>query len=133
MMLLVPLLSLVALWAYLTAISFGDAKALLDSDRFQNRTLLPTQRLVDALQKERRLSLAALGARSAARQSELAAQRRATDGARATVERYRKDPAAGDTLEPPSARAWTGCCGSWASWTTSAAWSTGATPTAPGS
>jgi signal transduction histidine kinase len=101
MMLLVPLLSLVALWAYLTAISFGDAKALLDSDRFQNRTLLPTQRLVDALQKERRLSLAALGARSAARQSELAAQRRATDGARATVERYRKDPAAGDTLEPP--------------------------------
>ncbi|GLZ14762.1 hypothetical protein Acsp04_49970 [Actinomadura sp. NBRC 104425] len=100
-MLLVPLLSLVALWGYLTTISFGDAKALLDSDRFQNRTLLPTQRLVDALQKERRLSLAVLGARSAARQSELTAQRRATDGARATVERYRKDPEAGDTLEPP--------------------------------
>ncbi|WP_344953190.1 sensor histidine kinase [Actinomadura miaoliensis] len=100
MMLLVPLLSLVALWTYLTAISFGDAKALLDSERFQEQTLLPTQRLVDALQKERRLSLAALGARSATRHPELTAQRRATDGVRASVERYSKDPDTRGTIEP---------------------------------
>ncbi|GLW62420.1 histidine kinase [Actinomadura rubrobrunea] len=100
-MLLVPLVSLVALWAYLTAISFGDAKELLESGKLQDRTLLPTQRLIDALQKERRLSMAAAVGRAAAPRAELAAQRRATDRLRATVERYSKDSDTRGVIEPP--------------------------------
>ncbi|MBX6766521.1 MAG: nitrate- and nitrite sensing domain-containing protein, partial [Actinomadura rubrobrunea] len=101
LMLLVPLVSLVALWAYLTAISFGDARELLEGGKFQDRTLLPTQRLIDALQKERRLSMAVAVGRAAAPRAELAAQRRATDRLRAAVERYSKDPDMRGVIEPP--------------------------------
>ncbi|GAA1537686.1 hypothetical protein GCM10009678_20090 [Actinomadura kijaniata] len=103
-LILVPLLSLVALWAFVTSVTYGDAVQLMNGKRFQDRSLLPTQKLISELQKERRLSLWQLGAPANADRSGLDAQRRATDAARAVVERNARD---GDLREAvvPAVRA----------------------------
>ncbi|MFB9194274.1 nitrate- and nitrite sensing domain-containing protein [Actinomadura verrucosospora] len=61
LLVLVPLLALASLWVFLTAFTYGDANQLLRSREFQEKTVLPTQHLIDALQKERRLTMAELG------------------------------------------------------------------------
>ncbi|MGK5558293.1 sensor histidine kinase, partial [Actinomadura kijaniata] len=103
-LILVPLLSLVALWAFVTSVTYGDAVQLMNGKRFQDKSLLPTQKLISELQKERRLSLWQLGAPANADRSALDAQRRATDAARAVVERNARD---GDLREAvvPAVRA----------------------------
>ncbi|NKZ04657.1 sensor histidine kinase [Actinomadura latina] len=90
LLVLVPLLALASLWVFLTGITYGDAHQLLQSRDFQQKTVLPTQQLIDALQKERRLSVAELGgARSDP--GIMRTQRQATDDAGAAVRAGSRD------------------------------------------
>ncbi|WP_067491799.1 sensor histidine kinase [Actinomadura hibisca] len=91
LLVLVPLLSLAGLWAFVTVTSYGDAAQLLNSREFQQKSVLPTQRLIGELQKERRLSVWRLGADPSADRGVLNAQRQSTDEARAAVERGSRD------------------------------------------
>jgi signal transduction histidine kinase len=90
-LILVPLLALASLWVFVTGITYGDAKQLIGAHTFQQKSVLPTQRLMEALQKERRLSMWQLGAGRGNDRSALDAQRRVTDSARAAVQRYSRD------------------------------------------
>ncbi|WP_067808000.1 sensor histidine kinase, partial [Actinomadura formosensis] len=90
LLVLVPLLALASLWVFLTGITYGEADELLQSREFQNRTVLPTQRLIDALQKERRLSMAELGG-SPGDPGVMRTQRQATDEAGAQVRAGARD------------------------------------------
>ncbi|WP_395106750.1 nitrate- and nitrite sensing domain-containing protein [Actinomadura sp. SCN-SB] len=100
-LILVPLLSLAVLWAFATNLTYGDARQLQQSNQFQEKSLLPTQRLIDGLQKERRLSLGRLGGGGPAEVAALATQRRATDRARADVERHSRDRRLRGAIERP--------------------------------
>ncbi|MEV5568830.1 nitrate- and nitrite sensing domain-containing protein [Spirillospora sp. NPDC052269] len=82
---LVPLVSLVALWAFVTTVLFGSANSLLQGGDFQNKWLLPTQRLIVELQKERRLTEVYVGSHGTRYKVDLAAQRDHTDAAAAIV------------------------------------------------
>ncbi|RKS71697.1 signal transduction histidine kinase [Actinomadura pelletieri DSM 43383] len=82
---LVPLLALASLWVFLTGTTYGDANELIQSRKFQQETLLPMQRLVHGLQKERRLSMAELVGGRLAASGAMREQRRATDKAAADV------------------------------------------------
>ena len=81
LLILVPLLALTSLWGFLTGSTYGDAHLLLQSRDFQEEMLLPTQRLIEGLQKERRLSTAALGAAGQIDPAAMRAQRQSTDTA----------------------------------------------------
>ncbi|MBO2441041.1 sensor histidine kinase [Actinomadura nitritigenes] len=81
LLVLVPLLALAALWMFLTGITYGDAHQLLQSRKFQQEAVLPTQRLMNALQKERRLSMAEAGSPRSVNPDVLRTQRQVTDGA----------------------------------------------------
>ena len=91
MLILVPLTSLAGLWAFATATTYGDARQLQQSNQFQEKSLLPTQRLIEALQKERRLSVGRLAGARSATPAALAAQRRATDQIRTAARRHASD------------------------------------------
>ncbi|POM24726.1 sensory histidine kinase CreC [Actinomadura rubteroloni] len=84
---LVPLLALGGLWVFATGITYGEADQLLRSRTFEQKSLLPTQGLVAALQRERRLSMwrAGAGRVTRAEDAELAARRRETDQVREKV------------------------------------------------
>ncbi|XRQ04182.1 nitrate- and nitrite sensing domain-containing protein [Actinomadura welshii] len=81
LLVLVPLLALTSLWMFVTGMTYGDANQLLQSREFQQKTVLPTQRLMDGLQKERRLAMAWLGDARAADAGAMRTQRRETDKA----------------------------------------------------
>ncbi|MDL4819186.1 sensor histidine kinase [Actinomadura opuntiae] len=100
LLVLVPLLALAALWMFLTGITYGDAHQLLQSRKFQQEAVLPTQRLMNALQKERRLSMADAGAARAVDPDALRAQRRATDGAVKELRKGFGDGALRDSILP---------------------------------
>ncbi|MFI6521757.1 nitrate- and nitrite sensing domain-containing protein [Spirillospora sp. NPDC050679] len=100
LLVLVPLLSLAGLWAFVTVTSYGDAAQLLNSREFQQKSVLPTQRLIGELQKERRLSVWRLGADPSADRGVLNAQRQSTDEARAAVERHSRDAGLRDAVLP---------------------------------
>ncbi|MFC5752052.1 nitrate- and nitrite sensing domain-containing protein [Actinomadura rugatobispora] len=101
LLILVPLISLAALWAFAIGTTYGDARQLQQSNQFQEKSLLPTQRLIDALQKERRLSLGRLAGSRAATPSALADQRRATDRVRAEVRRHAADRRLRNAIDRP--------------------------------
>ncbi|MER7545366.1 nitrate- and nitrite sensing domain-containing protein [Spirillospora sp. NPDC127506] len=103
LLVLVPLLALASLWAFLTGITYGDAHQLLQSRQFQQKTVLPTQRLIDGLQKERRLSLAELGG---ARNDPgvLRTQRQATDEAAEEVREGARDGGLRGAIQPEVVR-----------------------------
>ncbi|MFG2090169.1 nitrate- and nitrite sensing domain-containing protein [Spirillospora sp. NPDC048824] len=81
LLVLVPLLALASLWVFVTGITYGDAHQLLQSRTFQQNAVLPTQRLIDGLQNERRLSMAVLGGARPADPGAMRARRQATDKA----------------------------------------------------
>ncbi|WP_161602630.1 nitrate- and nitrite sensing domain-containing protein [Thermomonospora catenispora] len=80
-LLAIPLLALVCLWAGATVAAFGPARELYHSREFSDKLARPALDLVDALQHERRMSMALLGNRSLD-SSGLDAQRAKTDQAR---------------------------------------------------
>ncbi|GGU21577.1 sensor histidine kinase [Actinomadura livida] len=100
LLVLVPLLALTSLWVLLTGMTYGDANQLLESRNFQQKSVLPTQRLIDGLQKERRLSMSWLGDGRSAAASEIQEQRRATDKAAREVRAGSRDQGMRETILP---------------------------------
>ncbi|MGI5203598.1 sensor histidine kinase [Spirillospora sp. CA-108201] len=99
LLVLVPLLALASLWVFLTGFTYGDAHQLLQSRDFQEKTVLPAQHLIDALQKERRLATAELGgARPDA--GVMRTQRQATDDAGEKVREGARDGGLRDAIQP---------------------------------
>ncbi|WP_149264221.1 nitrate- and nitrite sensing domain-containing protein [Actinomadura sp. K4S16] len=99
LLVLVPLLALASLWAFLTGFTYGDAHQLLQSRQFQEKTVLPTQRLIDALQKERRLSMAELGG-ARAEPGVMRTQRQSTDEAGEEVRAGARDQGLRGSIQP---------------------------------
>ncbi|GAA3127851.1 hypothetical protein GCM10010466_18310 [Planomonospora alba] len=85
-LLLVPLVSLVAIWGFAAAITLRSGQELLIVSRVHEHVTVPTRALATALQHERLLSLTLLGDATASR-SALDAQRTKTNNARAELER----------------------------------------------
>ncbi|MBE1534486.1 sensor histidine kinase [Actinomadura algeriensis] len=102
LLVLAPLLAVASLWAFLTAVTYGDAHQLLQARAFQAKAVEPTQRLIDALQKERRLSMAAAGTDA----TELREQRLSTDRAAAQVSSGARDEGLREDLIPEVVRRW---------------------------
>ncbi|MGI5322687.1 nitrate- and nitrite sensing domain-containing protein [Actinomadura nitritigenes] len=100
LLVLVPLLALAALWMFLTGITYGDAHQLLQSRKFQQEAVLPTQRLMNALQKERRLSMADAGSSRSVNPDVLRTQRQVTDGAVRELHKGFGDGALRDSILP---------------------------------
>ncbi|MEU6752796.1 nitrate- and nitrite sensing domain-containing protein, partial [Spirillospora sp. NPDC046719] len=100
LLVLVPLLALAALWMFLTGITYGDAHQLLQSRKFQQEAVLPTQRLMNALQKERRLSMADAGSSRSVNPDVLRTQRQVTDGAVRELRKGFGDGALRDSILP---------------------------------
>ncbi|MGH3239880.1 MAG: nitrate- and nitrite sensing domain-containing protein, partial [Spirillospora sp.] len=74
-LLLVPLVSLIALWAFAANITLGDAFDKYDFSTTYEKMGLPGLQLVNQLQAERSLSVVALSTRDAADRRKLGAQR----------------------------------------------------------
>ncbi|TMQ91091.1 sensor histidine kinase [Actinomadura soli] len=104
LLVLVPLLALASLWVFLTSITYGDANELLQSRKFQQETVLPMQRLIDGLQKERRLSMAELGGARVAAPGAMREQRLATDKAAADVRAGSRDQGLRGAIRPEIVR-----------------------------
>ncbi|MGP4026918.1 sensor histidine kinase [Actinomadura sp. 3N407] len=100
LLVLVPLLALASLWVFVTGITYGDAHQLLQSRTFQQKTVLPTQRLIDGLQKERRLSMVRLGGARPAGSGVMRTQRQATDRAAREVREGSRDEGMRDAILP---------------------------------
>src|SRR5690606_26749573 len=100
LLVLVPLLALTSLWVLLTGMTYGDANQLLKSRDFQQKTVLPTQRLIDGLQKERRLSMAWLGDARTGDPAGMRKQRGATDRAAEEVRAGSRDQGLRATILP---------------------------------
>ncbi|MEU8798764.1 nitrate- and nitrite sensing domain-containing protein [Spirillospora sp. NPDC048819] len=100
LLVLVPLLALASLWVFVTSITYGDAHQLLQSRTFQQNAVLPTQRLIDGLQKERRLSMAMLGGARPVDPGAMRTQRQATDKAAREVRAGSRDEGMRDAILP---------------------------------
>ncbi|TDD22787.1 HAMP domain-containing protein [Actinomadura sp. KC06] len=100
LLVLVPLLALVSLWAFITGVTYGDANVLLQSRQFQQKTMLPTLRLIEALQEERRLSAAELGGGRPVDAGAKTASRRDADKAAGEVRAGSRDGDLRGTLRP---------------------------------
>src|SRR6266536_1228509 len=92
-LLLIPLISLVALWFIAVSVTLGAALTVMTAQTYQDRVRLPGEKLVTELQDERRLSVAFLGGGRTQPQP-LVAQRARTDRALSAFRRS----ASGDGL-----------------------------------
>jgi signal transduction histidine kinase len=81
LLLFVPLVSLMGLWAFATAITLDDGVQLMQARTLDGRLVKPAQRVIVAVQHERRMSMTFLGATGMDR-SGMDAQRRQTDQVR---------------------------------------------------
>jgi signal transduction histidine kinase len=81
--LIVPLVALVALWVFAATVTVGDSLRLLKASTFDRTVVRPTEALIDALQNERRMSLAFLSRDTTIGRVGFDAQRALTDQARA--------------------------------------------------
>ncbi|TDD89339.1 sensor histidine kinase [Actinomadura darangshiensis] len=104
LLVVVPLLALISLWVFLTGITYGDAHLLLQSKKYQDLTLLPTQRLMSAVQTERRLSTAELGGDRSTNLGAMRTQRQATDKAVEEVREGSRDQGLRDSILPQTVR-----------------------------
>ena len=100
LLVLVPLLALASLWVFITGVTYGDAHQLLQSRDFQQKIVLPTQELIDGLQKERRLSMAVVGGARPADRGQLATQRLVTDKAAESVRNGARDEGLREAILP---------------------------------
>ncbi|MFD7033185.1 nitrate- and nitrite sensing domain-containing protein [Streptomyces sp. NPDC059917] len=104
-LLLVPLVSLTALWGFSTVITGRQAVELLDVAYVIDKVGYPIEDVVRVLQKERRQTLVVLGdPRSAAATAELAQRRAATDAMVADITRNATDPEVVEELSPAAAQ-----------------------------
>ncbi|SFJ93627.1 Histidine kinase-, DNA gyrase B-, and HSP90-like ATPase [Streptosporangium canum] len=85
-LLIVPIVSLVAIWAFAATLTLQSGQELLRAGEGYERGVLPTRAVTTAIQHERLLSLSVLGGSTISR-TELDAQRIRTNTARADLER----------------------------------------------
>ncbi|MFD3700982.1 nitrate- and nitrite sensing domain-containing protein [Streptomyces sp. NPDC058646] len=104
-LLLVPLVSLTALWGFATVITGRQAVQLLDVAYVIEKVGYPIEDVVRVVQKERRQSLVVLGdPRSSAATAELAKNRAATDEVVEQISANARDPEVTDELSTPNAQ-----------------------------
>lgn len=104
-LLLVPLVSLTALWGFATVITGRQAVQLLDVAYVIDKVGYPVEDVVRVIQKERRQTLVVIGdPRAAVANTELLISRAATDEAIEKISADAKDPEVADELDPTSVR-----------------------------
>jgi signal transduction histidine kinase len=90
-LLIAPITALVALWAFAATVTLRDSLRLVRAKTFSTKVVDPTNALVEALQNERRMSLAQLGDDATIGRTGLDAQRARTDQAAAVFRRSARD------------------------------------------
>ncbi|MEU0373669.1 nitrate- and nitrite sensing domain-containing protein [Streptomyces sp. NPDC006283] len=104
-LLLVPLVSLTALWSFATVLTGREANQLLDTSSVAEQVGTPVLDTIDVVQKERRQTLIYLADRRAAdAQPVLRTRRAATDSALATLRRNAEQPSTRDDMSAESAQ-----------------------------
>ncbi|TDC61389.1 HAMP domain-containing protein [Actinomadura sp. GC306] len=99
-LLLVPLVSLIALWAFAANITLGDAFDKYDFSTTYDKVGLPGIYLVNHLQAERSLSVVALATGDAGAQKKLAGLRQRVTGLERSFRSTALSPEARDAAEP---------------------------------
>ncbi|MFJ2825901.1 nitrate- and nitrite sensing domain-containing protein [Streptomyces toxytricini] len=100
-LLLVPLVSLTALWGFSTVVTGRQALQLLDVAYVIDKVGYPIEDVVRVLQKERRQTLVVIGdPRASAATAELAKRRAATDQLVDRISRNARDPEVVEELSP---------------------------------
>ncbi|GAA0551514.1 sensor histidine kinase [Actinomadura livida] len=99
-LLLVPLVSLIALWAFAANITLGDAFDKYDFSTTYDKVGLPGIYLVNHLQAERSLSVVALATGDAGAQKKLAGLRQRVSGIEKSFRSTALSPEARDAAEP---------------------------------
>jgi signal transduction histidine kinase len=87
-LLALPLVALVALWAFSAAITLGAALQLTHAKTLDEDLLRPTQALIQAIQSERRVSIAYLARDSTVDRASFDAPRARTDRTRAAFRKF---------------------------------------------
>ncbi|MGW5851188.1 nitrate- and nitrite sensing domain-containing protein [Streptomyces sp. NPDC055254] len=104
-LLLVPLVSLTALWGFATVLTGRQAVQLLDVAHVIEKVGYPIEDVVREIQKERRQTLVVLGdPRASAANAELGKRRAATDVIVEKLTANARDPEVGDQLSPQNAQ-----------------------------
>ncbi|MFB6809291.1 nitrate- and nitrite sensing domain-containing protein [Streptomyces sp. NPDC056387] len=104
-LLLVPLVSLTALWGFATVLTGREAVQLLDVAYVIDKVGYPVEDVVRVIQKERRQTLVVLGdPRAATATAELTKRRAATDELVDRISKNAKDPEVADELAPAAAQ-----------------------------
>ncbi|MEU9237446.1 sensor histidine kinase [Streptomyces subrutilus] len=104
-LLLVPLVSLTALWSFATVITGRQAVQLLDVAYVIDKVGYPIEDVVRVIQKERRQTLVVVGdPRASAATAELAKRRAATDETVEQISANARDPEVIDELSPENAQ-----------------------------
>ncbi|AWZ16176.1 histidine kinase [Streptomyces sp. ICC1] len=104
-LLLVPLVSLTALWGFATVLTGRQAVQLLDVAYVIDKVGYPIEDVVRVVQKERRQTLVVIGdPRASAATAELAKRRAETDEAIAKITADAEDPEVVDELSPATAQ-----------------------------
>ena len=99
-LLLVPLVSLIALWAFAANITLGDAYDKYDFSTTYEKMGVPGLTLVSQLQAERSLSVVVLSTGDAGAEQKLGEQRRRVSGLEAAFRQSALSPDAQDAAEP---------------------------------
>ncbi|MGP4021972.1 nitrate- and nitrite sensing domain-containing protein [Actinomadura sp. 3N407] len=99
-LLLVPLVSLITLWAFAANITLGDAFDKYDFSTTYEKMGLPGIYLVNQLQAERSLSVVALSTGDAEAKQKLGGQRKRVSAVEASFRRTALSPEARDAAEP---------------------------------
>nr|WP_078988769.1 nitrate- and nitrite sensing domain-containing protein [Streptomyces sp. WM6372] len=104
-LLLVPLVSLTALWGFATVLTGRQALELLDVAYVIDKVGYPVEDVVRVIQKERRQTLVVLGdPRASTATAELTKRRAATDELVDRISKNAKDPEVSDELAPEAAQ-----------------------------
>lgn len=104
-LLLVPLVSLTALWSFATVITGRQAVQLLDVAYVIDKVGYPIEDVVRVIQKERRQTLVVVGdPRASTATAELAKRRAATDAAVEQISANARDPEVIEQLSPDNAQ-----------------------------
>lgn len=97
--LLVPLISLTALWAFAASITLGDGLDLLNVRKISDHFSYPAGALNSAMQKERRASLTYLGGTTSAARATMESQRIRTDQQEKQFRKLTSDDSARDAAD----------------------------------
>ncbi|MGH3392630.1 MAG: nitrate- and nitrite sensing domain-containing protein, partial [Actinomadura sp.] len=102
-LLALPLVALVALWGFSGSITFGAALQMAQAKNFNDKLLQPTQRMVEMIQQERRISIAYLAGDPRVDRAALEGPRARTDRARSTFQTSILDKGLRRVMEPDTA------------------------------